>query len=805
EVEGLGGVTAIACGQDHCLALCKSGQVYSWGKGGEVFSWGQNSYGQLGLRKEVSLQPTPHPLLSLHGIPVTQISAGGAHSLFLSLSGLVYCCGANAVGQLGLNRIDERGRFNVCEVPALRSLGVSYISCGEAHTAVLAQEGGVFTFGEGSLGQLGHNSTANELRPRRVENIEGPASQIACGSHHTLVLTSSGGLLAFGSGVKGQLGQGSTENSLQPTPVQDTWRTAPLTAYSENQQTNGSTYTSFEAKDQICKIDEDKLQKWLSLRASSKDAESQTPVVNSSAVNMTTVRETFSKLKEIPWIANVIPMVPLTGTLLFASKFMKSVDIFLILPECHLFHEDQNVLSLVLPLARAIEQLSDASTQLLKKQFSSLETQSMKTHVHVWKNALSFMLRAGLLRTYDGNVKDLLQILKHLHKANRALKKKLPVEDFYINEICPSPFLREDADLWWKSKQMPDQEFPAIFCNFPFLLNLQSKIVVFNYESAVTKCKFFGLLISERPLDLPPSPQFHLKVKRNALIEDTFRKLSLVDHEDFKKQLIVHFVDDLKESFVNQRDFFLHLFEELRSPDSGMFTYNDSETLMWFPSQPGQPLDRYFLFGVLCGLAMHNNNIVHLPFPLALYKKLLGVKPSLEDLKEFTVEGEKKFVQLYVDFFMNKSVEGVFEEFRRGFYKVCDEGVVKIFQPEELKGVMVGTEDYDWDTLKQNTVYDGEYHDEHPNIVMFWEVFEDLSPEQKKGFLLFVTGCDRVPILGMGQIKMRVTVRLNSTPQHLPEALTCHTLLILPVYETKEGLKAKLTEAIAHNRGFWKD
>ncbi|KAI1887412.1 hypothetical protein AGOR_G00190030 [Albula goreensis] len=667
EVEGLGGVTAIACGQDHCLALCKSGQVYSWGKGeegqlgigacqlknlkprkvvipipilipifqvscgnvhslaltagGEVFSWGQNSHGQLGLGKEVSIQPTPHPLLSLHGVPVTQISAGGAHSLFLSLSGLVYCCGANAVGQLGLNRIDERGRFNVREVPALRSLGVSYISCGEAHTAVLAQEGGVFTFGEGTLGQLGHNSTANELGPRRVENIEGPASQIACGSHHTLVLTSSGVLLAFGSGVKGQLGQGSTENSLQPTPVQDTWRTAPLTAYnmkiSCGYNSNFLHFVPperFEAKDQICKIDEDKLQKWLSLRASSKDAEreitsifssnaslvasfiqsSQTPVVNSTAVNMTTVRETFSKLKEIPWIANVIPMGPLTGTLLFASKFMKSVDIFLILPECHLFHEDQNVLSLVLPLARAIEQLSDVSTQSLKKQWSSLETQSMKTHVHVWKNALSFMLKAGLLRIYDGNAKDLLQILKHLHKVcKQSIEKKIPVEDFYINEICPSPFLMMDADLWWKSKQMPDQEFPAIFCNFPFLLNLQSKIVVFNYESAITKntlafeaqSKFFGLLPSEWPLDLPPSPQFHLKVKRNALIEDTFRKLSLVDHEDFKKQLIVHFVDDLKESFVNQRDFFLHLFEELRSPDSGMFTYNDSETLMWFPSQ----------------------------------------------------------------------------------------------------------------------------------------------------------------------------------------------------------------------------
>lgn len=43
----------------------------------------------------------------------------------------------------------------------------------------------------------------------------------------------------------------------------------------------------------------------------------------------------------------------------------------------------------------------------------------------------------------------------------------------------------------------------------------------------------------------------------------------------------------------------------------------------------------YFLFGVLCGLALYNHNIVHLPFPRVLYKKLLRVKPTLDDMKEF--------------------------------------------------------------------------------------------------------------------------------------------------------------------------
>jgi hypothetical protein len=40
------------------------------------------------------------------------------------------------------------------------------------------------------------------------------------------------------------------------------------------------------------------------------------------------------------------------------------------------------------------------------------------------------------------------------------------------------------------------------------------------------------------------------------------------------------------------------------------------------------------LIGVICGLAIYNFTIVDLHFPLALYKKLLKKKPSLDDLKE---------------------------------------------------------------------------------------------------------------------------------------------------------------------------
>lgn len=56
---------------------------------------------------------------------------------------------------------------------------------------------------------------------------------------------------------------------------------------------------------------------------------------------------------------------------------------------------------------------------------------------------------------------------------------------------------------------------------------------------------------------------------------------------------------------------------------------------------------------------------------------------------------------MYIDYVLNKSVERVFNEFKRGFYKVCERSMVKLFQPEELRGVMLGSEDYNWDIFKK--------------------------------------------------------------------------------------------------------
>ncbi|XP_056297890.1 probable E3 ubiquitin-protein ligase HERC4 [Pseudoliparis swirei] len=935
RVEGLGNVVSIACGQDHCLAVSASGHVFSWGagedgqrgilpdqlcnrpsrvpiplqipviqvacgnshslaltRGGDVFSWGLNSHGQLGLGKEVALQYVPDLLVALTGVAVTQISAGATHTLFLTLPGRVYCCGANAAGQLGLNRVDANGRFNVCMVPALRARGVSFISCGEAHSAALTRDGEVLTFGEGRYGQLGHDSSADELIPRRVDGLHGPAAQISCGRRHTLVLGSSGQLWAFGNGAKGQIGTGRSEDSLTPTVVEFPGTTEGAAAGPNDLRISAGWNTSFtytsptQSGGQITgRLDETKLQRWLS--ASPGDAEAKREITSmfltsSSLVSSFTKSDSspaddltvdleaagraFDRLLAKPWINQSVNLTPLIQLLFASASALKAPEILLVLLTCPYFQSEAHVIHGVLTLAVVIAKLQEKTLETLRRGWSSLTPPVLKRHIEVFRKALGFMLSNGLLMTHNPGVKYLLEALKLLYRANKCGKSyKVPLDTFYVEEISSTVEVVVDFTRWTEHSGLEDVVgTPAIFCRFPFLLNLHCKAAFFNIYGSIEKEAqrvAFGLslwcpeeLRVQQHLS-DAAPAFQLTLRRTHLVEDAFRQLAAADHCAFKRELLVRFVDVNKVTNVNKKDFFLHVFDELMAPESGLFMFNDTKTLAWFPPKPKVEEKTYFLLGVLCGLALYNNNIVYMPFPLVLFKKLLGGKPSMGDLTEFqpvvaeslrciledyspelvqslevpfaaawggedveldptetgklvTAANKKAFVDAFVRYAFDTSVEGPFGAFKRGFFKVCAVDVVEFFQPEELQAVMVGQENDDWDVFKKNAVYEGEYHDEHPNILSFWEVFEDLTPQEKKKFLLFLTGCSRVPFRGMQSVVMKVAVLPDATELHLPEALTCHFLLLLPMYlryPARRTMRTRLLEAVNHNRGFWKD
>ncbi|NXM04590.1 HERC5 ligase, partial [Tyrannus savana] len=188
-------------------------------EGGELFTWGQNTHGQLGLGSQTTFIPQAQLVERLRGVPLAQIAAGGAHSTTVSLSGAVYSWGKNDFGQLGLGDTEDRDCPSY--VGALEHWKTVFISCGADHTAVLSKEGLVCTFGAGGAGQLGHNSTRNELMPRVVAELWGArVSRVACGRQHTLVYVPSlDKFYFFGSDDEGQPQDKRKPNHLIPLPI----------------------------------------------------------------------------------------------------------------------------------------------------------------------------------------------------------------------------------------------------------------------------------------------------------------------------------------------------------------------------------------------------------------------------------------------------------------------------------------------------------------------------------------------------------------------------------------------------------
>lgn len=98
---------------------------------------------------------------------------------------------------------------------------VAQVSCGAQHTLVRTHEGSVFAWGEGEHGQLGHQSTEDFYAPSRVEGAltSKRVTIVACGSQHSLAVTTAGELFSWGRGDAGQLGMGRLKDEDRPSAV----------------------------------------------------------------------------------------------------------------------------------------------------------------------------------------------------------------------------------------------------------------------------------------------------------------------------------------------------------------------------------------------------------------------------------------------------------------------------------------------------------------------------------------------------------------------------------------------------------
>ncbi|XP_036778015.2 probable E3 ubiquitin-protein ligase HERC3 isoform X2 [Manis pentadactyla] len=901
-------ILQVSCGNWHCLALAADGQFFTWGK---------NSHGQLGLGKEFPCQASPQRVRSLEGIPLAQVTAGGAHSFALSLSGAVFGWGMNNAGQLGLS--DEEDRESPCHVKLLRMQKVVYISCGEEHTAVLTKSGGVFTFGAGSCGQLGHDSMNDEVNPRRVLELMGSeVTQIACGRQHTLAFVPSSGLIyAFGCGARGQLGTGHTCNVNCPSPVKGYWaaHSGQLSAradrfkyhivkqiFSGGDQTfvlcskyeNCSPAVDFRTVNQAhytSLINDETIAVWrqkLSEHNNASTINGVVQILSSAACWNGSFLE--KKIDEHFKTSPKIPGIDLNSTRVLFEKLMSSqhsmileqilnsfesclipqlsssppdveaMRIYLILPEFPLLQDSKYYTTLTIPLAMAILRLDTNPSKVLDNWWSQVSPIYFMKLINLYKGAVVYLLRGRktflIPVLFNNYVTAALKLLEKLYKVNLKVKH-VEYNTFYIPEISSLVDIQEDYLMWFLHQAGMD---PVTLCSYPFIFDAQAKTKMLQTDAELqmqvavngASLQNVFMLLTLEPL-LARSPFLVLHVRRNNLVGDALRELSIHSDVDLKKPLKVIFDgEEAVDVGGVTKEFFLLLLKELLNPIYGMFTYYQDSNLLWFSDTCFVEHNWFHLIGITCGLAIYNSTVVDIHFPLALYKKLLNVKPGLEDLQElsptegrslqelldypgkdieetfclnFTIcresygvieqkklipggdkvtvckENRQEFVDAYVNYIFQTSVHEWYTAFSDGFLKVCGGKVLELFQPSELRAMMVGNSDYDWGELEETAIYKGDYSATHPTVKLFWETFHEFPLEKKKKFLLFLTGSDRIPIYGMASLQI-IIQSTASGEEYLPVAHTCYNLLDLPKYSSKEILSARLTQALDNYEGF---
>jgi alpha-tubulin suppressor-like RCC1 family protein len=195
-------------GEGYSLSLAANGTV--WG-------WGNNSSGSLGDGTNIDRLTPVQVKGLLEGKTVNAISSRYMHSLAIS-QGAVYAWGINSSGQLGDGTNIDR-KIPV-KVGLLTGKTISSVATGMTHSLALSSTGTLYAWGNNDNGQLGDGSNKARSNPVIVSGFSGKKIvAIAAGNFHSVAVTDDGSVWAWGDNSSGQLGDGTTTSRVTPVRV----------------------------------------------------------------------------------------------------------------------------------------------------------------------------------------------------------------------------------------------------------------------------------------------------------------------------------------------------------------------------------------------------------------------------------------------------------------------------------------------------------------------------------------------------------------------------------------------------------
>uniref|UniRef100_A0A4W5M8L5 HECT-type E3 ubiquitin transferase n=1 Tax=Hucho hucho TaxID=62062 RepID=A0A4W5M8L5_9TELE len=347
----------------------------------------------------------------------------------------------------------------------------------------------------------------------------------------------------------------------------------------------------------------------------------------------------------------------------------------------------------------------------------------------------------------------------------------------------------------------------------------------------------------KKPADIPN--RFEMKLRRNAVLEDSYRRILSIKRADFlKARLWVEFEGEKGLDYGGvAREWFFLISKEMFNPYYGLFEYSatDNYTLQINPNSGLCNEDHlsYFKFiGRVAGMAVYHGKLLDAFFIRPFYKMMLQKPITLQDMESVDSEYfnslkwilENDPIDLDLRFTIDEELFGqthqhelkpggseivVTDDNKKeyiqlketGFYELIPQDLIKIFDENELELLMCGLGDVDVNDWRENTKYKNGYCPNQPVILWFWKTVLLMDAEKRIRLLQFVTGTSRVPMNGFAELygsngPQLFTIEQWGTRDKLPRAHTCFNRLDLPPYESFEELREKLHIAIENAQGF---
>eukprot|EP00942_MAST-04A_sp_MAST-4A-sp1_P002005 g2005.t1 len=347
-----------------------------------------------------------------------------------------------------------------------------------------------------------------------------------------------------------------------------------------------------------------------------------------------------------------------------------------------------------------------------------------------------------------------------------------------------------------------------------------------------------------------------LFLKRDSMMELSYNHIMRMSSNELKSKMrIVYEGETGIDSGGLTKDWFLEISRRLLSKETQLCLFAKSEENVYVIDPRSKIANedyiRYYRFyGRILAKAIFDRHVVDAPICSALWKKIVGKIPDIEDVKEIdkvyyqsltwmlenditdivdetfsvlreefgayivvdlvpggrdievTNENKELYVQAVIDYICGGAVEEQINAICSGIYELVPQVYVSKFSAEELKQLVNGKPIVNPQEIREGTRYTGGYEKgKHNTIEMFWKAMKSFKNETREDVMRFVTGTAKVPLDGFDPA-FTITLAEGADEETLPTSHTCFNQLVLPEYRSVEKLIEKLMYAVKHGHGF---